>query len=246
VITLDRNHSNFFNTNLKCIVLCAGKGTRMAPLSLEKQKVMLCVNEKPILKYVIDYWKQYTTDFIFIVRYKKEDVVSYVKSVGDITAEIIEEPRDGMGIAEAIELVEGKVNGNHIVVLGDCVCKGEFIFPERFKQGVGVFKTDEENDIKRSYSIEIKHENGSISKVVEKPKQLINNLCGMGVYFFNDKIFNYIKDTTPSELRNEVEITDAIGNMIDGGEEVFPIYFDGEYLNITFPDDLKVTEKFLC
>ena len=111
---------------------------------------------------------------------------------------------------------------------------------------MGVFKIDEENDIKRNYSIEIKHENGSISKVVEKPKKLINNLCGMGFYFFNDKIFNYIKDTTPSELRNEVEITDAIGNMIDGGEEVFPIYFYGEYLNITSPDDLKVAEKFLC
>lgn len=243
---LDPNHRNFLNTNLKCTVLCGGKGTRMAPLSLEKQKVMLLVNEKPILKYVIDYWKQYTTNFIFIVRYKKEDVINYVKSLVDITAEIIEEPRDGMGIAEAIELVEGKVNGNHIVVLGDCICKGEFVFPKKFKQGVGVFKTDEEKDIRRSYSIEIEHKNGSISKVVEKPKQLSNNLCGMGVYFFNNKIFNYIKDTTRSKLRNEVEITDAIGNMIAEGEDVFPIFFRGKYLNITIPDDIKIAENILC
>ena len=90
------------------------------------------------------------------------------------------------------------------------------------------------------------HDNGSISKVVEKPKQLINNLCGMGFYFFSEKIFDYIKDTTSSELRNEVEITDAIGNMIAGGEEVFPIFFEGEYLNITFPDDIKIAEKMLC
>ena len=90
------------------------------------------------------------------------------------------------------------------------------------------------------------HENGSISKVVEKPKQLINNLCGMGFYFFGEKIFDYIKDTTSSELRNEVEITDAIGNMIAGGEEVFRIFFEGEYLNITFPDDIQIAEKMLC
>lgn len=243
---MDLSHECFIKKDFKCVVLCAGKGTRMAPLSLEKQKVMISVNGYPILKYVIDYWKQFTKDFIFLVRYKKEDVVNYVNSLRDITAEIVEEPRDGMGIAEAIKLVEGKVNGNHIVVLGDCVCKGEFVFPEKFEQGVGVWKTDKENDIKRSYSIEMTHENGSISKVVEKPKQLINNLCGMGFYFFSEKIFNYIKDTTSSELRNEVEITDAIGNMIAGREEVFPVFFEGEYLNITFPDDIKIAEKMLC
>ena len=233
------------NNKIKCVVLCAGKGTRMAPLTLDKQKVMIKINGYPILKYVVDYWTQFTNDFIFLVRYKKNAVVKYVKSLRNINSEIVEEPIDGMGIAEAIQLVEKKVNGNFIVVLGDCVVKGKFIFPEKFEQGIGVWRTHNIKDIRRSYSLEINNEKGIVSKVEEKPTQITNNLCGMGFYFFNDKVFDYIKDTQPSKLRNEVEITDTIGKMIEGGEQVHPVFFEGKYLNITFPSDLKVAKKIL-
>ena len=223
------------NKDLKCVVLCAGKGTRILPYSEDVPKVMLELDNQPILRYVVDYWKQFTNDFIFVVGYKKEQVIDYVKKL-PIHSTFVEQ-KELKGIADAVSLVKNNVSENFIVVLGDCICEGEFNVPENMELGVGVWKTNNLEDIKRSYSIEIT--NNVINKVVEKPKDVPNDLCGMGFYFLNQKVFDYIKMTQPSELRNEIEITDVIQNMIDSGEKVKQVFFKGSYLNVTFPGDLK-------
>lgn len=221
--------------DLKCVILGAGKGTRILPYSIEKPKVMLEFNNNPLLKYVIDYWKQFTEDFIFIVGYKKEYIIEYVKKL-PIKYDFIEQKKL-RGIADAIKHVKDLVSENFIVVLGDCICNGSFIFPEDMDQGVGVWETENIEFIKNSYSIEIK--NGYLNMVVEKPKVIPNKYCGMGFYFFKKKIFDYIDKTPPSNLRNEIEITDVIQNMIDSKEQIKPVFFKGNYLNVTFPEDLK-------
>jgi len=224
---------------LKCVVLCAGKGTRLPPHSQNTQKAMVKLDNCPILNYVIDYWKKFTNDFIFVVGHRKEQVIDYAKKLK--IRSIFIEQKELKGIADAVNHVKDNVSGNFIVVLGDCICKGKFNFPENMELGVGVRTTNNLEDIKRNYSIEIT--NDIICKVVEKPKEVPNNLCGMGFYFFNQKVFDYIKMTPPSKLRNEIEITDVIQNMINSGEKVKPVFFKGNYLNVTFPVDLKNWKK---
>ncbi|KYK34419.1 MAG: hypothetical protein AYK22_05410 [Thermoplasmatales archaeon SG8-52-3] len=229
------------NKGLKCVVLGAGRGNRILPHSENIPKVMLELCNKPILAYVIDYWKRFTDDFIFIVGYKKEQVIKYVRKLS-VNSSFVEQ-KELIGIADAINHVEKLVSENFIVILGDCICNGSFDFSNEMEQGVGVWKTNNIDDIKRSYSIEIKENN--LTKVVEKPKEIPNNYCGMGFYFFKNKVFDYIKQTPPSKLRNEIEITDVIQNMIENGEKINPIFFKGSYINITYPSDLKKAEKIV-
>ncbi|MBI3755104.1 MAG: nucleotidyltransferase family protein [Deltaproteobacteria bacterium] len=228
-------------SNVKCVILCGGKGTRLLPLSLKKQKGMIFVNGKPVLRHVIDYWRQFTDDFIFVVKYKKADIYKFAKAL-PINAEFVE-PKELEGIANGIEQAKGLVGDKFIVVLGDCVCRGSFKIPPYMEQGVCIWETDNKEDIKRSYSVKI--EKDLVSRVKEKPKRLVNNLCGMGFYFFDRKVFEYIEKTKPSLLRNEVEITDVIQSMIDAGEKISPIFFKGDYLNITYTEDLKRAEEIL-
>jgi len=225
--------------DIKCVVLCAGKGTRMLPYSQGKTKVMFEIDNKPLLRYVIDYWKKYTNDFIFVVGYKKEQIIKYIKKLP--IHSIFVEQKKPLGIADAINHIKDFVSENFIVVLGDCFCDGNFNFPNNMKHGLGVYETNNLNDIKRNYSVEIKRK--YIIKVVEKPTEIINNYCGMGVYFFKNTIFDYIKLTEPSKLRNEVEITDVIQNMINRGEKFKPIFFKGYYLNITYPEDINILKR---
>lgn len=203
---------------------------------------MIEVNNKPTLGYVIDYWKKYTNDFVFVVGYKKEKVINYVQKL-PINAEFVEQKQLN-GIAAALLYVEDLVQEHFIVALGDCLYIGDFDIPENVEQCVGVYKTENEDEIKLNYSIEI-GEDKYIAGVVEKPKVIINNLCGMGMYLFNRRVFNYIKKTPPSSLRNEVEITDVIENMIEGGEKISPAFFNGQYLNLTHPEDIQKAEKLL-
>ena len=227
--------------DLKCVVLCARKGHRILPYTQEIPKIMIKIRDKPILGYVIDYWKKYTNDFIFMVGYKKDHVIDYVNKL-PINSEFVEQ-KQLKGIADAVSYVKNLVSHKFIVVLGDCIYSGEFRFPRKMIHGVGVHKTNDHEYIKMNYSVEIT--NDVISHVVEKPKEIINDLCGMGVYFFDKKVFEYIERTAPSKLRNEVEITDVIQNMINGGETIKPVLFSGYSLNITFPEDIKKAEELI-
>ncbi|MCF6149883.1 MAG: NTP transferase domain-containing protein [Candidatus Kuenenia sp.] len=216
-----------------CVVLCGGKGSRAYPLTLKKQKTMITVYERPILQYIIDYWSAFASHFIFVVKYKKEEIIQYVSSLS-IHASFAE-PDELRGIANGLLCTEKLVREQFIVVLGDCLCKGSFQLSPTFETGVGVYETNCPDDIQRSYSVEISE--GKIFRVVEKPKLLPNKLCGMGYYFLDHDVFDYIIKTPTSPLRNEIEITDVLQKMIEDGKILKPFTFTGDYLNLTFPED---------
>ncbi|MEK7733794.1 MAG: NTP transferase domain-containing protein [Planctomycetota bacterium] len=83
-----------------CVILCGGKGSRAYPLTLEKQKAMITVYGKPILQYIIDYWSPFASHFIFVVKYKKEEIIQYVSALS-IDASFAE-PKELRGIASGL------------------------------------------------------------------------------------------------------------------------------------------------
>jgi dTDP-glucose pyrophosphorylase/ubiquinone/menaquinone biosynthesis C-methylase UbiE len=202
---------------------------------------MVEIKEKPVLGYVVDYWKDYASDFIFIVGYKKEMIIEYVSQLG-IKARFVEQ-KELHGIADALSYVKDIVSHQFLVVLGDCICHGTFDVPEDMEEGIGVWETKEEGIIRQNYSVEI--DQGEVCHVCEKPKVVTTNLCGMGVYVFTTKVFDYIARTPPSSLRNEIEITDVIQTMIEGREHIVPMVFKGDYLNVTFPYDAREAEDII-
>lgn len=226
---------NWFRPDTKCVILAAGKGQRFLGPAPDKPKVMIDVQGKPLLGHIIDYWRQFTREFIFVVKYKKEVVTDYVRRL-PISATIVEQT-ELKGIAHAVSYAEPHIPDRFALVLGDCICQGRFTFPPDMAQGIGVWQTAADEDIRRSYSVEIKE--GLVSRVVEKPQTLVNRNCGMGFYFFDRSVFDSIRRTPPSALRDEIEITDTIQTMIDGGQKISPLHFQGFYLNLTYPEDLK-------
>jgi len=225
---------------MKCVVLCAGKGTRMES---DIPKVLIPINGKPLVQHVIDMWN-IVDEFIFVVGYRWKEVVKYLSK--DSKYIIQKEQR---GIADAILKVEGLVNDKFIVALGDCIQKGTWQIPleESLQFGVGVWKTTNISEVNKNYLVKVSDKK-LITKVIEKPKltyAVWDALCGMGTYFFDKRIFDYIRKTPKSSLRNEIEITDTIQLMINSRERVSPFFFIGRYLNITYPEDIKEAEELL-
>ena len=235
-----QNILGFNSDPLKCVILCAGNGNRILPYSSEQSKVMIKIHNKPLVEHVIDYWKQYTKDFIFVVGYKKEHIINHVSTL-PIRAEFVEQKKLN-GIADAVLQVKTYVPDRFIVALGDCLYKGKFQAHNQQLQCIGVYKTNNVTEIKLNYSIELNNDN-NVCKVLEKPTHIVNNLCGMGIYLFHRRVFKYIKKTKPSTLRNEIEITDVIQNMINAGELITPAFFNGHYVNITYPEDIQKAER---
>jgi len=220
---------------LKCVVLCAGRGQRLGAQANDLPKVLSAVEDRPILGYVVDYWRRYTQDFVFVVHYKKEEVIDFVRRL-PVTTAWVEQP-ELRGIANALTYAAPLIENKFILVLGDCMCDGEFQFPDQMQQGIGIWETDELDAIRRSYSVEFDDQH-KVYRVIEKPKVLPNRWCGLGFYFFDRRIFDYIRRTPTSALRGEIEITDVIQKMVDGGEPIAAVPFRGNYLNVTFPEDI--------
>ncbi len=226
--------------NLKCVILCAGRGKRLGASAENLPKVLNLVGEFPFLHFVVNYWKQFTNDFIFVVHYKKEEVINYVKKLP--VNSICVEQKDLRGIADALTSAEPYVKNNFIVVNGDSICNGKFVFSDKVKQGVTIWEPENPEIIKLNFSVEF-DDCGIVTKVVEKPKYLVNKWCGIGYYFFQKRVFDYIRQTLPSKLRNEIEITDVIQNMVLGGEKISVIEYQGNFVNVTFNEDLKIADE---
>ena len=106
--------------------------------------------------------------------------------------------------------------------------------------GFGVKRVEDTSRIHDSFSVE--SDGDRVTAVVEKPREIVNDLLGLGFYFFTDDIFDYIDRTPPSDLRGEVEITDVIALMVEDGVDVRALPFEGLYLNLNYPSDLAEIE----
>jgi len=241
-MTTAKNETPWFATeDITCVVLAAGEGKRLYPHTKSLPKALLPINGQPLLAHVVDYWSQYTKKFVFVLHYKQDMIEDFVHR--QPLSSICVRQTELKGIANAIEFASPYVDNRFVLVLGDCFVDGRFCFPEKMVQGVGIWQTNDKDAIRRSYSVE--HNQGTIYRVVEKPMVLPNNLCGLGFYFFDRRIFEYIKKTPPSSLRGEVEITDTIQKMIDNGAQITAVPYKGNYVNVTAPADIQRIERLL-
>ncbi len=216
---------------MKFIVPCAGMGKR---LGTDHPKILSPIGNKIMLDYIIEPWNGIADEFVFIVGYRKEEVIKHLPK----NSRWIEQ-REQRGLAHAILQVESIVDKKFVVILGDCIFQGLFKDIEAFELGIGVWDTPKIQEFLKSYLVEVDEK--KVSKVTEKPSiekvmglNKYEKLCGLGVYFFDQRVFDYTRKTPISRRSGEIEITDVIQNMINGGEEIAPVYFEGNYINITY------------
>jgi len=118
---------------------------------------------------------------------------------------------------------------------------------ERIKDTTDVvlmFKKERnKNKISNNFSANI--ENSRVISLVEKPENPESQLMGVGSYLFlNSKVFEYIRNTPPSSLRGEIELTDVLSNMAIR-ENILSCILTGTYLNINSIDDLNMANYIL-
>ena len=195
---------------MKCVILAAGEGKRMHPLTFSRPKVMLPIGNKPILEWnLINAIDAGIKEFIFVVSYKSEMVRNYFGdgSKWKCKIEYINQG-EALGTAHAIGIVEKFVD-NFVVLSGDTIFGKEDIQRIANKQNsMGLFKIEDAKE----YGI-VETKNNKIVKIYEKTPEPFTNIINAGIYHFNKKIFDIIRKTKKSP-RGEYEITDSINTML--------------------------------
>ena len=114
---------------MKAIILSAGEGSRMRPLTLTKPKTMLPVAGKPIIQYNVESLRDNgITDILLIVRYKEEMVRDYFGDGSDFGVNIsYKSQEDFLGTTNAISYGKDFIEDSLIVLNGDIILDNEII-----------------------------------------------------------------------------------------------------------------------
>jgi len=236
---------------LKAIILSAGEGSRMRPLTLTKPKTMLPVAGKPIIQYNIESLRDNgITDILLIVRYKEEIVRNYFEDGSDFGVNIsYKTQKDFLGTANAISYGEDFIDDSIIVLNGDIILDDEIIHEIIKKYNYlspdTLMLLTEVEDPSAFGVVEI--ENGNIKNIVEKPKreEAPSNLVNAGIYIFNKDIFDKIRETEISE-RGEYEITDSVSLQIEDNKTVIGHKTSKDWIDVGRPWELiEVNEELI-
>jgi len=230
---------------LKAVILAAGQGTRMGPLTRNTPKVMLPIANKPLLYHVIKSAHDAgIRDFVLVVGYGEQIIKEYFKDGSDmgVRIEYVHQEKQ-LGTADAVGSVEGMVNERFLVLNGDIIVSAAHI-----KMLIGcrsdVVLTARHVDNPCEYGV-LEIQEKKVLRIIEKPKNPPTNLANAGIYVFPLSIFDAIHKTGIS-VRKEYEITDSLQMLIDEGEDVGFLTLCDKWMDIGKPWELlEANEYFL-
>jgi len=227
---------------LKAIILAAGEGSRMRPLTYARPKVMLPIANKPILEHLlIEARKAGIGEFVFIVGYHDEQVRDYFGN-GEkwgVTIDYCTQKKQ-LGTADALKMTEGLVDGNFLVMNGDIIVSQKDIrsLAKRSDNTLSVVEVEDSQD----WGL-VELSEGKVAHIYEKVEKPPSHMANAGLYLFTPDIFDAISQTSKS-LRGEYEITDSIQLMINKGHRIS--YQEiGYWLDLSYPWDLLPANESL-
>lgn len=214
---------------MKCVILAAGEGNRMHPLTYSRPKVMLPIAGKPILEWnLLNARAAGLKEFIIIVSYKSEMVREYFGNGAPWNVKIrYVNQGKAMGTAHAIATVEPFVN-DFIVLCGDTIF-GAHDIKKIMQKGtkIGLVKVEDATE----YGI-VELKGKQVLKISEKMEHPSSNIINAGTYHFNKQIFDFIRKTEKSP-RGEFEITDSINMLV--AKKTMGAVFLNEWRDVVYP-----------
>lgn len=205
---------------MKGVILAGGLGTRLSPLTNVTNKCLLPVYNKPMIYYPIETLvNSGITDILLVCGGNAAGEFLRILGNGEVFGlkhlhyTYQSEPR---GIADALGLAEEFVgDDNMCVILADNIFEDTFKDAvENFESGSMIFGTEVEHP--EHYGVIVQNENGDVTEIQEKPKTPTSNFIATGLYLYDNTVWDYIKDLTPS-ARGELEITDVNNHYIEKG-----------------------------
>lgn len=218
---------------MKVILLAAGLGKRLEPITSFMPKPMISISGKPILEYIIDDLKKSGfTDFCLVIGHLGEKIKQYFGDGTKFNIKICYVEQDTFsGTASATKLARNFINGSpFLLYLADTIIPKNL---ENYLHNMIISNFEisllssqiNSSEIGNVGNVEV--ENECVSKITEKTLSSKSNLAWAGIAFFkNNYIFKMIEYLSPSQ-RGEFEITDAMNLILENNMKIGNFTCDG-------------------
>jgi bifunctional UDP-N-acetylglucosamine pyrophosphorylase/glucosamine-1-phosphate N-acetyltransferase len=236
---------------MKAVILAAGEGARLQPITLTRPKHLIKIGGKPILEHCLNAVKNSGIDEVLIVTHFMADMIR--QHFGDgkkfgLKIEYVEQ-KAVLGTGNATGIVEAYIEGDFLLVYGDLLFAAEAV-----KSVISLHQKEEPAATMAVVPVEKAENYGVVEleneklvrRIVEKPsrEEAPSNLANAGIYVFSTEIFGKIKETSAS-VRGEWEITDAISLLLKDGKTVLAAKISrDDWIDVGMPWDLLEANRW--
>jgi len=224
---------------MKAVILAAGEGTRLRPLTLARPKPMLPVANQPLLEHVVDAVREAGIDeVVFVVGYERERIQSYFGDGDDwgINIEYAVQEKQ-LGTGHALLQAEPYVDGEFVALNGDrildpsAVSKVVDAHRDRSHSVMAVTRVEEPTN----YGV-VEFDGRQVTSIEEKPPThaVSADTINAGVYALEESIFD---DLRSAETDGELAITTTLREYVARGD-LTAVRFNGLWLDVSYLWDL--------
>ncbi len=222
---------------MKAVILAAGRGARMMPLTELTPKPLLKVKNKTLLDYAIESLPDEVTEIFVVINYLGERVVEHMNekyASSRIKFNFLNQERCN-GTAKALELAKSYLKNDKFILMFSDDIHSKRAIGECAKHDLAILVKESSNP-ERFGVIEIKN-GDEVLNIVEKPENPPSNLVNVGVHVLDSRIFNY---EAIEHSNGEYYVTDLI-NQLAKDHSIKAIKTD-MWIPIGYPEDLEIAE----
>ncbi|MFU1779892.1 sugar phosphate nucleotidyltransferase [Haloarcula japonica] len=231
------------------VVLAAGKGTRMRPLTADRPKGLVEVAGTPLLTHCFETLLSIGVDrLVVVIGYRGDDIVAhYGDQYRNAPVEYVRQD-ERLGLAHALEQACSAVDGTFVMLNGDNVCRanlGDVLDRHRETDASATLLVEDvSRAVAKSTGVVTTDGEGRVTGLVEKPSDPPSTLVTRGFFLFEPAIGHACALTRPSD-RGEYELPDAIDLLLSAGHRVEAVELDGWCHNVNEPSDIEAVEQRL-
>jgi len=220
---------------MQCVILAAGKGTRLRPLTETIPKPLVTVNNKTLLEHIVEALPSSIDELVMVIGYKGEMIKEYCGDnfLGRPVTYI--EQTEINGPAKALWLTKDLIKGRFLFMFADDI-HGKDDLARAVSFSRSILATVSDNP--ERFGVVVRNPDGTIAEMIEKPSSPSSNLVATGPMVLDRNIFDFPPE---SPINNEFFMPEIIMRY----KEKYPIAVVEEelWLAIGYPEDIERAEK---
>ncbi len=222
---------------MKALVLAAGEGKRLRPLTEDRPKPMVLLNGRPLLEYILDELPDAITELIMIVGYHGEKLREHFGSSYKGKPITYVEQKERLGTGHAVLLAKDVLTEKFFLLNGDDIGDKES-FTSGLENDYCLF-VNEHEDPTRFGVVEV-NDDWTLKTITEKPEHPVTNLVSTGTMVLSPRILEMPLIKHPNGEHYVVDMLSAVMN-----EASVKVVRQKSWITVTYPEDIAKTEALL-